>query len=434
MIKKTLLIIVIALTTNILSFSQSVINSPYTRFGIGEIDRNGFNNSKAMGGISTGLRKSNQINYMNPAAISSQDTMSFIFDIGIKGISNKLETNSDQLEFKNIDFDHIAISFPIQKWWYASVGVTPYSKIGYNILQTNQHVTIDTITVNNAYLGTGGINQLFISNSFLIHKKLSVGFNFNYLFGSVEQYNQLYLDDQNSFSTVIYDKYALRETAFDFGLQYFTEINDKYFLVAGITYSNKVNFKAKKNSAILMTQNYNLSGMNIVDYLALGGEIDSISSSIDNNYKVEVPARFSIGFTTGIKDKFTFGFDYSYQDWSDIKSLNTLDNFTLDQTFNFGLEYIPNKFELRNYIKKINYRTGFFYNNSYIILKEKQINNYGITFGLGFPIANQRTSLNVSYTYGKRGTTNNNLIEENYSIIGINLTLYDFWFYKRQIQ
>ena len=434
MIKKYFLIIAIALTTNILSFSQSVINSPYTRFGIGEIDRNGFNNSKAMGGISTGLRRSNQINYMNPAAISSQDTMSFIFDVGISGISNNLKTTSDKLSFSNVAFDHLAISFPIKKWWYASLGVTPYSKIGYNILQTEPHVAIDTISMNNAYFGTGGINQLFISNSFLIHKNISVGFNFNYLFGSVEQYNQAYLDIEDSYSTVIYDKYALRKTTFDFGLQYFTEINDKYFLVAGITYSNQVNFKAEKNSAVITTNNYSLIGMSVIDYLALGNTVDSISSSVDNNYKIEIPSRYSVGFTTGIKDKLTFGFDYSYQDWSDIKSLNALDNFTLDQTFNFGLEYIPNKYELRNYLKKINYRTGFYYNNSYIILKENQINNYGITFGLGFPIANQRTSLNVSYTYGKRGTTNNNLIEENYSIIGINLTLYDFWFYKRQIQ
>lgn len=434
MIKRTLIIIAIAFTTSILSFSQSVINSPYSRFGIGEINRNGFNNSKAMGGISTGLRKGNQINYMNPAAISSQDTMSFIFDIGINSFTNKLESTSEHLSFSDIAFDHVALSFPIKKWWYASVGITPYSKIGYNILQQKTHVGIDTLTVNNAYLGTGGINQLYISNSFVLFKNLSVGFNFNYLFGSIEQYNQAYLDDANSYSTVIYDKYAFRDFAFDFGLQYFTEFNDKYFLVAGITYSNKINFKAEKNSAIISTTNYNMIGSNIIDYLALGGQVDSVASSYDNNYKIEVPARYSVGFSTGIKNKFTFGFDYSYQDWSNIKSLNISDNFTLDQTFNFGLEYIPNKYALRNYLMKINYRAGFYYNNSYLILKDNQINNYGITFGLGFPITNQRTSINISYTYGKRGSTNNGLIEENYSILGINLTLYDFWFIKRQFQ
>ena len=434
MIKKLLLIIVIALTTNIFSFSQSVINSPYTRFGIGEIDRNGFNHSKGMGGLATGLRKSNQINYMNPAAISSQDTMSFIFDIGISGISNKLETNTDKLNFKNMAFDHLAISFPIKRWWFASFGVTPYSKIGYNIQQSEPHRDIDTVNIYYENLGNGGINQLFISNSFKLYKGFSFGFNFNYLFGSIEHYNQTYLDIEGSFPNVIYDKYTLNKTTFDFGLQYFTEFKDKYFLVAGITYSNKVNFNATKNSAVLMTENYNLIGMSIIDYLALGYSSDSISSSVENNYKIEVPARYSFGFTTGIIDKLTVGFDYSFQDWSEINSLNIDDNFTTDQTFNFGIEYIPNKFALRNYLNLINYRAGFVYNNSYLKLNNEQINNYGITFGLGFPVWNQKTSLNLSCTVGKRGTTENGLIQENYTSFGINLTLYDFWFFKRQIQ
>ncbi len=86
------------------------------------------------------------------------------------------------------------------------------------------------------------------------------------------------------------------------------------------------------------------------------------------------------------------------------------------------------------YYKRINYRAGLYLNNSYIKINNEQIKNYGITFGLGFPISNQRTSLNFSCTFGKRGATNNNLIEENYTAIGINLTLYDFWFIKRKFQ
>ncbi len=135
MIKRYLLIIGIITLTNIYSFSQSITNSPYSRFGIGDIDRNGFNNSKAMGGISTGLRANNHINYMNPAAISAQDTMSFILDLGVKGIFKDMKTTTNSANFNDFTFDHLAMSFPIKKWWYASFGITPYSKIGYNVQQ-----------------------------------------------------------------------------------------------------------------------------------------------------------------------------------------------------------------------------------------------------------------------------------------------------------
>lgn len=435
MIKKSLFIIGIIALTNIYSIGQSITNSPYSRFGIGDIYRNGFNNSKAMGGISTGLRASNQINYMNPAAISAQDTMSFIFDVGVNGILKDMKSSTTSANFDDFSFDHIAISFPIKKWWFTSFGVTPYSKIGYNVQQVEEYLPIDTVNMHYDYYGNGGINQLFFSNSFLLFKNLSIGFNINYIFGSLEQYNQAYLDRADSYTTVVADEISLKKITYDFGAQYFQKFPNKFFYVVGLNYSNKISINSTKKSAVLMTENYNLYNINVIDYLAnYGSKIDTISSSITNNYKVEVPARISVGLTAGIKDKLVIGFDYSFQDWKNIQSLNVNDNFGTDESYNLGLEYIPNKFSLRDYYKRINYRAGAYLNNTYLKLNGEQIKNYGITFGLGFPIANQRTSLNLSYSYGKRGTTANGLIQENYSTFGINITLYDFWFIKRKFQ
>ncbi|MBU8891290.1 MAG: hypothetical protein KOO66_00815 [Bacteroidales bacterium] len=437
MIKRYLIITAILITTNIFSFSQSITNSPYTRFGIGEIDRNGFNHSKAMGGLSTGLRTRNQINYMNPAAISSQDTMSFIFDIGISGISKELSSETDYSEYNDFGFNHLAISFPIKKWWFASAGITPYSKIGYDIMQVSEFEPIDTIDEYKKYFGRGGINQFFISNSFKLFTNFSLGFNLNYLFGTIEQYDQAYLETPVSYCTVVEDKITLSKLNYEIGFQYFNDFQQNYFIVIGLTYSNKTIFNSTKQTSVFMTGNFNLYDINVIDYLNNYQNVnvyDTISSVTDNNYKLEIPAKYSVGFTFGKKNKLVIGMDYSYQDWSNITSLNNNDNFDTDQLFNFGFEYTPNIFALRNYLKKISYRTGFYYNNSYLRLESKQINNYGITFGLGFPIGNQRTNINMSYTLGKRGTTSNGLIEENYSSFGINLTLYDFWFIKRKFQ
>ena len=175
--------------------------------------------------------------------------------------------------------------------------------------------------------------------------------------------------------------------------------------------------------------------MSIGDYLKSNSRIvDTIKSTIDPNYNVEIPDRYSFGFTAGIENKLIVGFDYSYQDWSKVETINSNDAYDVDQYFNFGIEYIPNKYSLRNYIKRINYRAGAYLNNSYLKLNGEQIKNYGITFGLGFPIANQRTSINLSCSIGKKGTTASGLIEENYTAFGINLTLYDFWFIKRKFQ
>lgn len=444
MIKRFFTIIFITLLVSINALGQSGTNSPYTRFGIGEIDRNGFNNSKAMGGIATGLRVKNQINYMNPAAISAQDTLSFIFDLGFTNVSKTLETTSDNVSYTNIAFDHLAISFPIKRWWFMSVGVTPYSKIGYNIKQSEVNNYIDTLNMNFYDYGEGGINQIFISNSYKILENLSFGFNLNYLFGNIEQYSLTAFEDgSGSNLTIIENNIYLKKFAIEAGLQYHQSFENKFFYTVGITYSNKISFKNDKNNLVLSTSYFDADKLNIKEYLnQYGSTVDTISSSVDKNYKITIPERYSFGFTVGIIDKLTIGMDYSLQNWSsssifDINNTESIKDrvkLTNDQYINFGLEYIPEKYSYNNYLKRINYRLGMYYNKSYLQMFDNQINNYGITFGLGLPIINKKTSLNLSCTIGSRGTTNDNLIKENYTTFGINFTLYDFWFFKRKYQ
>lgn len=443
MIKRyfTTILLISSILTNI--FGQSVINSPYTRFGIGEISRNGFNNSIALGGISTGLRVKNQINYMNPAAISAQDTMSFIFDVGINGISKTLETNTSSAEFTNFAFDHLAMSFPLKKWWYMAVGITPYSRIGYDITEIEPHSDIDTLNMLSINSGEGGVNQIFFSNSFNVTNNLSLGININYLFGSIEQYRQTNIENNYSGNAVIFENNIyLKKFAYEIGAQYHNTFNKKYFYTIGMTYSDKITFKADRISNVFSTQVYNTNLTSIKSYLNnYNTNVDTIKSTKDK-ISLEVPSKYSFGFTLGIINKLTFGFDYSYQDWGkvnhfDINDVSSSDNdliFSNEQSFNAGINYIPDIESYKNYLLKINYRLGFYYNKSYLRLKDNQINNYGITFGLGLPMANKKTSLNLSCTIGKKGTLDNGLIEENFTSFGINLTLYDFWFFKRKYQ
>jgi len=434
MIKKSLLIFSLLFLTISITFGQSITNSPYTYYGIGEIDRGGFGMNRAMGNLSTGLRKPNQINFLNPASISAQDTMSFIFDVGVSGTTKKLSTNSLNSEYQNFYFDHLAISFPIQKWWFTSIGIVPYSRVGYNIETSELVPELDTINAINNFYGNGGINQVFLSNSFKITKKLSAGINLSYLFGSLEKYQVLSFDNPQSYSTIDIEEISLRKFAYDLGLQYSGTISEKYFYTLGLAYSSKVKFNANKTTSTFMAENFIYFDINILDYLAIKTYYtDTITSSAVSNYNIEIPAKLSIGFTTGIKDKLSLGFDFSMQDWSKIKALNSTKIFSKDFNYNFGIEYTPNKFALRNYLNLVSYRAGFYYNTGYLTLNNTQISSYGITFGVGLPVTN-KTSINLFGSYGQRGTENLGLIKEEFWVFGINLTLYDFWFYKSKFE
>ena len=84
-------------------------------------------------------------------------------------------------------------------------------------------------------------------------------------------------------------------------------------------------------------------------------------------------------------------------------------------------------------MQRVSYRAGYRMTNSYISVNGEQLKNFGITFGLGLPLNRYSGStLGFSVELGKNGTTRNNLIEENYAIITLNLSLHDKWFYKRK--
>lgn len=109
-----------------------------------------------------------------------------------------------------------------------------------------------------------------------------------------------------------------------------------------------------------------------------------------------------------------------------------------------GIQYIPDPTKFYQYWKMTHYRMGFYYNQTYLNLNLHNINEFGITFGLGLPIAKTDKGestmirrklppiINVSLAYGNRGTTNNNLIKESFWQFSLSLNIHDIWFIKRK--
>ena len=65
-------------------------------------------------------------------------------------------------------------------------------------------------------------------------------------------------------------------------------------------------------------------------------------------------------------------------------------------------------------------------------INNESIKEFGISFGLGLPVGDLFSNANVGFEIGKRGTTNNNLIQENFVNFQLSLSLNDRWFQKRK--
>jgi len=166
----------------VVTFAQQVgSNSPYSRYGYGLLSNPALGASEAMGGISYGLRRSQQVNPGNPASYSELDSLTFIFDMGVSGHMAHMNDGTNKRDFYNGNLDYVAIQFPLFRNVGASIGLLPYSKTGYNFGGVR---SLSDIQYLESYRGTGGLNQIYAGASWEPVKNFSAGVNISYLFGS----------------------------------------------------------------------------------------------------------------------------------------------------------------------------------------------------------------------------------------------------------
>ena len=403
---------------------QFTSHSPYSKFGIGDILQKGFAQNRALGGIGVGLRAKNRINYLNPASYSSQDTMSFIFDVGLSGNYSTLETTETNQITRDINVNHIAISFPIIKVWKSSFGVVPFSKVSYNLIsQENSEENLNSYNI--LYNGKGGINQFYFGNSVLIGNHVALGMNISYLFGIIERSKTIRLTDYTYQAfTNFNDKVNIGDFYLDYGLQFFSNINEKNKLTLGLTFTNKTNINAEYDS---------LAVRDFIPFRA-----DTFNRANYSKETILLPRKIGVGLTYELDKKLTIGFDYISENWKKALFPGQGDTLANSSSFRFGLEYtpIPLTTAVRSkYWQRINFRLGGHYTKSFLLIGGNQLVDYGLSLGLGLPLKSEKklftnTSFGITYEFGQRGTLDNGLIQETYHLLSIGLTLYDFWFFK----
>ena len=423
--KYSIVFIALALLLGEVTFSQNNTSSPYTQFGIGDLTNKSFGSSNAMGGIGYGLRSSEHVNIKNPASYSSIDSMSFIFTFGLKSKVTQYKTIDDKLTKNNSNLSYLAISFPVTKWLKSSIGLLPYSNVGYGFLDTIYYENIGS-TLNYNY-GSGGINQFYLGNSIELFDQVSVGFNVSYLFGSLQQIRTLlFVDEVGFLNTQREDIIRVNDLYLSYGLQYYNKLNDKFSYVLGVSLENSSKINSSYESITISTSS------ELVEEVDPYYIFDTTQYIYEENNSIILPSNLGLGFSVNYDEKLTFGVDYNIQNWSESRILGKTDSLVNSNSFQFGLEYIPDKNSATKYYKRFNYRLGGHITNSYIQLYDEQLKDIGFSFGIGIPIKRTRSVVNLSFDFGKRGTTDHNLILENYGILSLNVSLSDIWFIKRK--
>ncbi|MFO7933158.1 MAG: hypothetical protein R6U78_03655 [Bacteroidales bacterium] len=420
-------ILIILLSVSFPLFSQFNTYSPYTRFGLGDLVRGGLPQNLAMGGTGIAIHENNRINYLNPAAFSALDSTSVYFDLGANTFHNQYRTENYSNSWWNMNLHHVTFATSMGKYLGLSAGIVPYSSIGYNIKQEyNDYVTGDAMDVY--YKGDGGIMNFYLGASLKLFNRISLGASMNYLLGRLTR-ERLIEFPVNSYSVASsMENFDLQHPIFRFGMQYREVIRDKFFFTLGGAYDLEANVGASVQYNL--TNNiYGTKPTFLNDSVIVDSRYSVGQDTINNNFII--PPRTALGISLGIPGKLIITGDFIMQDWTGAL---TGENYSLTDasSLHLGVEYTPDVEALRGYHKLMSYRVGGYRSNYYLEVNGHQLEDYGITFGVGLPVRSIQSSFNVAFTLGTRGTTEHNLIKENYGIITFNVTLHDLWFRKRR--
>lgn len=319
--------------------------------------------------------------------------------------------------------NYVFLGFPISKWWKTSLGVMPYSKIGYNVEVT---VELDYFSdVVNDLIGDGGLNQFYWGNGFNIGKNLKVGFDATFLFGEGSRSSVVYYPDSVFIrSTKVENSTTGSDFIFDYGLQYDVHLNNERLLRIGLVYANTFYMKATRSSI-----GYTMNG-------GYGEYTENIKDTIfyqpDQEGLIVIPQQAGIGLSFQKSYRWLVSADFAWQQWEKFEVFGQSDSLTNAWRVAVGGQYTPKFTSISNYFTKITYRAGFNYEKTYLYLFGTQISQYGISFGLSLPLKNSKSGIDFGFEFGKTGTTDNNLLQTNFVNFSLGISIFESWFNKRK--
>ena len=408
----------------IASFSVAAQNeqSPYSKFGYGMVNDYATSMQRNMGGVGIAMTGGRQINVMNPASYAGIDSLTLLWDIGLDltRLWSKENGGTTGKSFGG-GLDYLTLQFPLGKRMGGSIGLVPYSSVGYSFggdVNDNKGNVIGTTS----YTGAGGINELYLGLSGRVFKGFTVGANFSYQFGSI--INDSYVLNESQTANALFEQsMEIRDWNVLIGVQYTKEFRQLHKFTLGATYSPKKDFHGKTWGT-----KYDVNSDATPDTVGY--------SKFNGQYSK--PNSFGVGLSYTYNSKLTVEGDFTYQDWSKAKygRITDVDGNPVSEITVFddrwktalGMQYVPKA--RGSYFQRVAYRCGAYYTHDYITVMGNNTREYGVSVGFGFPTMGTKTVINLGFEYKRRSAyPTSNLVSENYFnlTLGINFNELAFW-------
>lgn len=416
-------------------------NSPYSRFGLGDVFAPALVSQSGMAGMGIALRDGSHTNWLNPASLTALEAAGLELAVSAKYSALADDNQKDNAFSGNLR--QLSLAFPLNNSinqalerkkrnfaWGMGFHLAPYTEVGYSIQNVEiRGENLERITTD--LKGSGGTYKLGFGNG-IRFKSLSVGVEIQSLFGKVANSRSVSLDSVSlAYSTDLQDNISYRSTSFKLGAQYVIQF-DK----ANAQGLHELGHKSL-TLGFTYTPNADLNSVSSRLYRRLSpvsSSTDTITFETDIERGGTMPSEVGFGLTYESLGKLRISAEYQQTRWSEYENAAKVEQFSDSRRMAFGLEFIPDVQSYNNNWRRARYRLGVFHAEDPRSNNGQQLTNYGVTLGVGIPIIlpRQTTSyVNMALEAGRFGATDG--LRETYVQLHLGLTLNDSsWFFKRK--
>jgi hypothetical protein len=378
--------------------------SPYSQFGIGDLDENYYNRTSGLANTGLAYRSNRFLINNNPAALSALTNQYLVVEMGIRGsLINYYgqPVNPTSNQSGDITFRKLSLGIKLSKHWGSSIGLTPFATQNYEFNVPADLGTISGQTANNFFSGHGSVNKVYWANSYDLFNHISIGIDAGYLFGQLNQKNTLqnFIAGPTLISTT--NNISLSNLYMRYGLQLYGKIGKHWEYSVGGTFSPRTDLFAEATRQSLNSDS-----------------VPVANETLSRSYQ-PIPMSYGAGISLTRNQKYTFLADYKHEDWGSIKQQMTNGYaFINSDKASAGFEISKKKILYNSRVEVSYFQAGMYYGDTYLQVYGQPIRDMGATLGFGINTVKNPLSpfaYNIVLQYGVRGTQANNLIQEKYT-------------------
>ena len=388
----------------------------YSRYGIGDQIHSSTARRLGFGSAGSAVVDKDYIDSYNPA---SWGELQFTrFDISLKFLGATYSDQNNNAFHSNVIFSGFTIGFPVQRDLGISmaIGLTPVAAVSYEIDENKNNIHIGDYNEN--FSGKGSMSKIFFGSSFKIPTNSSIGATIEYYTGTNNYKSSLVFLETSAFTDVSY------ETRYKY-----SGLGSTISLITG----NLIELFNDSETELRLSMMANFTSDLVTDTsLASNTSLGELVTNEGETTTI-LPTKYTLGASLAWNKKYLLLFDFIFQPWSDYQFNGKSDANLKDLTrYSLGFEYKDKTIGMHaSTFEQMSFRAGISYEETQYTFDGININTMAVHGGMTIPFGDINL-IDLSISAGFRGTTDNNLVKEEFISGALTLTLGELWFVRQE--